>query len=170
MIIIMYMIIVGSDKTIAFNGERYRCAVVRSGFTNRKTEGDGATPRGRFLLREVYVREDSVSRPETRLPVYALRPDDGWCDDPVWPEYNTKISLPFDGSHERLWRDDDTYDVIVVIGYNDAPVVAGKGSAIFMHVARPGYTPTEGCVALAKQDLLEVLRHCTPDTVVSIDQ
>ena len=98
-----------------------------------------------------------VSAPRCALPAAAMAREDGWCDDPANAAYNRQIRLPFGGRHEVLWRDDGAYDVIVVIGHNDDPPIAGMGSAIFMHVARLDFAPTEGCVALAIPDLLRVL-------------
>jgi L,D-peptidoglycan transpeptidase YkuD (ErfK/YbiS/YcfS/YnhG family) len=110
-----------------------------------------------------------VAKPETALEVLALTPDDGWCDAPDDPHYNRFVKRPFAASHETLWRDDHLYDVIAVLGFNDDPVVAGKGSAIFLHVASADYGVTEGCVALVLPDLLAVLRDATPDSVVRIE-
>lgn len=98
----------------------------------------------------------------------ALRPEDGWCDDPAEAAYNRLGPLPCRGSHERLWRPDGLYDLLVELGYNDDPPLAGRGSAIFLHVARPGYLPTEGCVALAEDDLREVLRRMGGGSVIEI--
>ena len=99
-----------------------------------------------------------------------LEHHDGWCDDPNSTSYNTLVRLPFSYRHEILWRDDSIYDVIVQLGYNDNPVIPGKGSAIFLHVAKPGYSPTEGCVALSIEDLLYILKTAEPETqlVVSL--
>jgi len=119
-------------------------------------------------VRRIYYRADKGPAPETGLPVIALRPGDGWCDDPAEPHYNQLVSLPCPGSHERLWREDGLYDLIAELGYNDDPVVAGKGSAIFLHLARPGYLPTEGCVALAEADLLWVLARLSVGSVIEI--
>jgi len=127
-----------------------------------KSEGDGATPVGCFPLRLVFYRADRMGAPTTNLPVTAIAPDDGWCDDPGHRLYNRPVKLPFEASHERLWRDDGIYDVIVVLGHNDDPPRPGLGSAIFLHLARPDFAPTEGCVALARQDLLDLLRRCRP--------
>jgi L,D-peptidoglycan transpeptidase YkuD (ErfK/YbiS/YcfS/YnhG family) len=102
------------------------------------------------------------------LPVAPLAPADGWCDDPADPQYNRPVQLPYAARHEELWRADALYDVVVIIGHNDAPVVAGLGSAIFMHLASEDYRPTEGCVALARQDLLDVLAGVGSDTVLEI--
>jgi L,D-peptidoglycan transpeptidase YkuD (ErfK/YbiS/YcfS/YnhG family) len=136
--------------------------------TAAKREGDNATPAGTFPLRRVFYRADRVPPPETALPVAALAPEDGWCDAPDDPRYNQQVRLPYPARHENLWRDDHVYDVIVVLGHNDAPAEPGRGSAIFMHVARPGYAPTEGCVALALPDLQAVLAACGPDTRITV--
>jgi L,D-peptidoglycan transpeptidase YkuD (ErfK/YbiS/YcfS/YnhG family) len=144
------------------------CALGWGGVRVDKREGDGATPVGRFPLRRVLYRPDRLSAPTTRLPVAALAPDDGWCDDPADPQYNKLVRLPYTARHEELWRADALYDVIVVIGHNDAPVVAGMGSAIFMHLASSDYRPTQGCVALARQDLLHIVARAGPDTVLEI--
>lgn len=151
-------------------GKSYRCAIGKSGFSNNKKEGDGKTPLGIFPLRECWYRADRLSAPKTSLPVKIIRENDGWCDDPKSPDYNRHVALPSVFSHERLWRDDHAYDVIVPLGYNDNPVAAGKGSAIFLHMARDNYKPTEGCVALAKDDLLALLPHLSPKTCIEIKQ
>jgi L,D-peptidoglycan transpeptidase YkuD (ErfK/YbiS/YcfS/YnhG family) len=108
-------------------------------------------------LRRVLYRADRVARPAASVPVEPLAPDDGWCDDVAHDDYNRMVCLPHAGRHEELWRRDDVYNVIGVLGWNDAPVMRGRGSAIFLHVARGDYAPTEGCVALALGDLVRVL-------------
>jgi len=142
---------------LSFGGRRFRCALGRSGVSSAKREGDGATPLARMKLRRVFYRPDRVTTLITVLPTQALTPNDGWCDDPTSFEYNRFIRLPHKARHEKLWRNDDIYDVIVELGWNDEPVIHGNGSAIFLHVARKDYTPTEGCVALAIEDLLPLL-------------
>lgn len=149
-------------------GEIYRCALGPAGIVERKREGDGATPAGRFALRRLMYRPDRVAAPETGLPVRALRETDGWCDDPDDPAYNRRVRLPYPASHEAMWRDDHLYDVLIEVGFNDEPVVPGAGSAVFVHVAREGYAPTQGCVALALDDLLAVVRRCDEATVLEI--
>lgn len=147
----------------------YRCALGSRGIVGDKIEGDGGTPAGAFPLRRVLYRPDRLGRPVTSLPIEEITADQGWCDDPGHPDYNRRVSLPFSASHENLWREDAVYDVIVILGHNDNPAVPGKGSAIFMHVARPGYDPTEGCVAMALPDLLEVLAACGPGDAIHIN-
>ncbi|MHA1114076.1 MAG: L,D-transpeptidase family protein [Alphaproteobacteria bacterium] len=143
---------------------RFRCALGRAGITDDKREGDGATPVGDFALRRVLYRADRLPRPRTRLPVCALTPRDGWCDDPNHPAYNRPVRLPFAGHREHLWRGDRLYDLIVVLGHNDDPVHAGRGSAVFVHVAAPDFAATAGCVAVAASALLRVLRRAGPET------
>jgi len=123
-----------------------------------KKEGDGATPIGSFSLRRVYCRADRVAKPQTGLPVRELLPDDGWCDDPSDPAYNRPVCLPYPASAEALFRQDHVYDLLVVLGHNDQPPIAGLGSAIFLHLARKTRTPTRGCVALCEPDLRAILR------------
>lgn len=134
-----------------------RCAVGRGGIGANKREGDGITPVGKWRMRALLFRPDRLPRaPLTGLPLRGLRPEDGWCDDPGDPLYNRPVKLPFRAHAENLWRDDVVYDLIVALGYNDDPPVPGRGSAIFLHVARPDFSPTEGCFALAHDDLLAV--------------
>jgi L,D-peptidoglycan transpeptidase YkuD (ErfK/YbiS/YcfS/YnhG family) len=133
------------------------CALGRGGRSFRKREGDGATPSGVWETVAVLYRADRIRRPRTALPVRPLKPDDGWCDDVGDRNYNRAVRHPYPASAERLWRQDSLYDVIVVLDHNRRPRVQGAGSAIFMHLATPGYRPTEGCVALSKRDLLLVL-------------
>jgi len=157
---------VTGDGRLACKGRSYRCALGRGGVRADKREGDGASPEGVFPLRRVLYRADRLEAPKTGLAVARIGRDDGWCDDPADPMYNRPVRLPHAASHERMWREDGLYDVVVVLGHNDDPPVPGAGSAIFVHVARPDYGPTEGCVALALDDLLEVLAACAPgDTI-----
>ena len=141
-------------------GIRLRCAVGRGGILAEKREGDGGTPVGAWPMRELLYRPDRVERgaPQTGgLPARAIRREDGWCDAPEDPAYNRSVRLPYPASAERLWRRDRVYDLIVPLGYNDDPVVPGAGSAIFLHLAKRDYSPTAGCVALSRRDLLRVL-------------
>lgn len=147
-----------ADGIAVWNGRRLRCAVGRSGIRVAKREGDGATPCGRWLMRRLYYRPDRMVAPVSGLPLTALTPRDGWCDAAQDAAYNRPVQLPYPARAERLWRDDQVYDLIVALGYNDAPVVAGAGSAIFLHLAHADYPPTEGCVALGRIDLLAVVR------------
>ena len=161
-------ILVDSGGTLSWPGHRVRCALGRGGVRLDKREGDGATPIGCFLLRRVFYRPDRLAQPTTALALTPIEPDDGWCDDPTHPAYNQPVRLPFAGSHERLWREDGLYDLLAVIGWNDDPVVAGLGSAIFLHVARPDYALTEGCIAVALDDLAGLIAASGPGDRIRI--
>jgi L,D-peptidoglycan transpeptidase YkuD (ErfK/YbiS/YcfS/YnhG family) len=153
----------GAAKGVADWGAGERaCALGRAGVSATKREGDGATPAGLFLLRRVLYRADRMARPATGLPLKPLTPHDGWCDDPSDRRYNQPVTLPCAARHERLWRDDALYDLLVVLGHNDDPPAPELGSAIFLHVAGADYAPTRGCIALAVDDLRELLGKCAP--------
>lgn len=147
-----------------------RCSLGKGGVrpAGEKREGDGASPLGIWPIRYVFYRPDRLFPPETALNVVPLSPDDGWCDDPSSPFYNQHVKLPFAPSHEKLWRDDHVYDLIVVLGHNDDPPVSGMGSAIFAHLARPDYSGTEGCVAMKLEDMQAFLRVAKPGDAIEI--
>jgi len=138
-------------------GTVFRAALGRGGVRADKREGDGATPAGLLPLRRVFYRADRVPPPDCAVAIEPIAPNDGWCDDETREEYNRWVRLPYDGHYEELWRQDGLYDVVGVLGWNDAPVQRGCGSAIFLHVARTDHAPTEGCIALALSDLKRVL-------------
>jgi L,D-peptidoglycan transpeptidase YkuD (ErfK/YbiS/YcfS/YnhG family) len=144
------------------------CALGRSGRRVRKREGDGATPVGCWPALEVLYRADRVGRPSTGLPVRRLGTSDGWCDAPADRNYNRPVQYPYAASAEALWRTDRLYDVLIVLGYNTRPRLRGCGSAIFVHLARPGYAPTEGCIALRREHLLLLLRHLKAGSKVRV--
>lgn len=155
-------ILVFAEGRLRWNGHDVRCALGRGGVTPHKREGDGATPVGAWALRRVLYRPDRGTAPRTALPVSAIAPGEGWCDDPAHGDYNRPVTLPHPASCETLWREDGLYDVVVVLAHNDDPPVPGLGSAIFLHVAKPDYGPTEGCAALALPDLLDLLAAAAP--------
>lgn len=153
---------------LEIGGLRIPCALGRTGCRMHKREGDGATPRGSWKVREAFYRADRVARPSTTLKLRAIKPNDGWCDAENDPNYNRQITHPYGTSAEHLWRDDELYDIIVVLGYNDGPRVKGKGSAIFLHCARPDYSPTQGCIAVARANLIRLLPWLTVKTSIII--
>jgi L,D-peptidoglycan transpeptidase YkuD (ErfK/YbiS/YcfS/YnhG family) len=157
---------------LSFAGRTYPCLVGKSGIVSPKFEDDGGTPAGRFHLREVRFRKDKLSAaPTTQLPCFPAAQSDGWCDDPSDPNYNKLVTLPYPNDCEKMWRDDGLYDLLAVIGYNDAPVVPGAGSAIFLHVRRAPDDPiqwTAGCVSIDLSNLAAVLAACTPATQIDI--
>lgn len=145
-----------------------RAAIGPGGIAIKGGEGDGITPRGTYPIREIFYRADRIAKPDTVLPVRAIQKDDGWCDAPIDPNYNRLVKLPYPASAETMWRDDHLYDLVAVLGYNDDPVVPGKGSAIFLHLAKPGYAHTHGCVALNPADALAALKQLRPGDVIQI--
>ena len=155
-----------ADGTAHWGARRMRCAIGRSGIVRYKREGDGATPAGVHSLLRVLYRPDRIVLPSTNLVLAALLPDDGWCNAPEDTSYNQQVRLPHGSSCEALWRDDHVYDLIVVTNFNTMPIAPYRGSAIFLHVARAGYEPTEGCIAFALEDLrLVVEEWCPADRV-----
>lgn len=144
------------------------CALGRSGIVRSKREGDGGTPAGRHRVLGGFYRADRLPRGTTRLAVRRLRPDDGWCDAPGDRRYNRPVRLPVRVSHERMWREDGLYDIVLDLGWNRGPVRRGRGSAIFLHCAKPGFPPTEGCVALERAALRRLLGRLGPGTVVAV--
>lgn len=147
-------------------------ALGRSGIAADKREGDGRTPAGRWRILALLYRPDHGPRPVSRLPSRTIRPDDGWCDDRADRRYNRPVTLPMGGarkvSHEKMWRDDTLYDLVLVIDHNQRPRIPGRGSAVFIHLARPGFKPTEGCVALRRADMKRLLARLRPGAVIDI--
>ena len=157
-------LVVFANGTARYGDKTYRCAIGRHGISLKKNEGDGASPAGRYRLIRALYRSDRAEAPNTKLPLSAITVSDGWCDDPADAAYNTQVTLPYPASSENLARDDRLYDIIVVTDHNSDPVVAGAGSAIFVHVAGGAdYPPTEGCVAFSEPDLREILDRWNPD-------
>ena len=161
-----------SDGSFRLDGRITRCALGKGGVIAAadKREGDGKSPLGTWGIRRVLFRPDKGGPPQTRLPTKALERDDGWCDAPGDPAYNRAVKLPHPASAEQMWREDDVYDLVCILAHNDDPPVPGLGSAIFMHLARPGYEPTEGCVALSREDMLELLSLAKLGDAVAIEQ
>lgn len=159
-----------SRGTLTCGAKTYSCALGRGGVLTNKVEGDGATPAGTFVLRQLFYRTDRLILPQIKLTRRAIQKLDGWCDSPGDAHYNELVTMPYAASAENLWRDDHVYDLIVVIGYNDRPVISGKGSAIFMHVATTDYAPTAGCVALSQLDLLAVLKDLPEHPTITIEK
>lgn len=148
----------------------FPCALGPGGIVRSKREGDGATPRARLVMRRLWRRPDRGPRPPTGLPVRTTRRTDAWCDEPSHRRYNLPVSLPFSGSHEAMWRDDGLYDLVVELGWNDRPPQPGRGSAIFLHAARPGFTPTAGCVALAPAVLRRLVARFRRGSLLDVGQ
>jgi L,D-peptidoglycan transpeptidase YkuD (ErfK/YbiS/YcfS/YnhG family) len=150
-------------------GQTIPVALGRGGIRANKREGDGGTPRGTFRARQLWWRADRYPRPRTFLPVRAIGPEDAWCEDPTSRHYNQPVRLDRAKSGDRLRRDDHLYDFIVEIDHNTHPRIAGRGSAVFLHLARPNFGPTAGCVSMTKSGMLRLLQRLGPETRIVIE-
>lgn len=157
-----------SEGWLAAGHLRLPVALGASGIRANKREGDGATPRGSFRLVRLWWRKDRALRPRTLLPVRPIRPSDGWCENPGDRRYNRPIRLA-DKASDRLWRSDHLYDFLIELDHNTRPWVAGRGSAVFVHLVRPGFRPTAGCVALEPDSFRRLVARLGPNTRIVIE-
>ena len=157
------------DHLAFWGDETFSITHGRGGIREDKVEGDGSTPVGVFPFRKVFFRKDRVGAIETSLPFQEIQKDDGWCDDPLDPLYNQYVKRPYPGQHEEMWREDHLYDIVIVIGHNDDPIVPHKGSAVFIHLKSESGKPTEGCIGLEKEALLQVLKEATLESCLIVE-
>lgn len=162
------MLRVSKFKIITFDKKSYKCCVGKLGLTKKKKEGDLKTPIGNYNILKCYFRPDRIKKINTKIKCKKIRRNSAWCDDVRSKYYNKPIKLPSKFRYEKLYRKDNCYDLIVVLNYNMNPIVKGKGSAIFLHIAKKNYKPTEGCIAVKKEDLLEILRKIKRKTKILI--
>ena len=127
------------------------------------------TPVGTFKFNNIYYRKDKLGKIDFKIRSSIIQKNDGWCDDPESELYNTYIQFPFNKSAEHLYRNDRIYDIVCVINYNTTPVIPGEGSAIFLHIARPNFEGTEGCIAIEQEELLEIACNLTYDSEIVIE-
>ena len=157
-----------NNKFISYNNYKAKCAVGKRGISIKKKEGDFITPKGTFKIREIFYRKDRVQNLITRIKKTVIRKNMGWCDDPKSKKYNKLIYFPFKHSAEKLYRRENIYDIILVLNFNMNPVKKNKGSAIFIHVAKKNFQPTQGCIALNKFELIKLVKSIKINTVVKI--
>jgi L,D-peptidoglycan transpeptidase YkuD (ErfK/YbiS/YcfS/YnhG family) len=143
-------------------------ALGRGGIIANKREGDGGTPKGTFRPKRLWWRGDRHGRPQSFLPIRAIRPDDAWCEDPLSRHYNRPLKLDGNEGGDRLTREDHLYDFIIEIDHNSQPRIAGRGSAVFLHLARTDFSPTAGCVSMTKSAMRHLLRQIGPNTKITI--
>jgi L,D-peptidoglycan transpeptidase YkuD (ErfK/YbiS/YcfS/YnhG family) len=156
------------DGRLTWPGGSTRAAAGRAGVSAHKSEGDGSTPAGTFPLVAGFYRADRVAPPRSGLRLRSVSPGDAWVDDPADPNYNRLVSLPYPAHTEPMWLRDPVYDLLVVVGYNMDPVVPGAGSAIFLHVARPDFSATAGCIAIEREVLFSLLPLLGPSSTMMI--
>jgi L,D-peptidoglycan transpeptidase YkuD (ErfK/YbiS/YcfS/YnhG family) len=162
------MIIIKKSGYLEYKNLKFRCALGKAGIKKKKKEGDNITPKGVFKIIRVYYRRDKIKNITTLVKKKEIKKNIGWCDDPVSNSYNKEIRLPSKFGHEKLYRKDNLYDLILVFNYNINPIIKNKGSAIFIHIAKKKYKPTAGCIALKKEDLVELLKNIKKNTKVKI--
>ena len=164
------MKLVVENNTLKYDDVEIKCAIGKSGKVNEenKVENDGKTPIGEYNLTRVFYRQDRIEEIHTKLTKLVITNDLGWCDDVSCEEYNQLISLPFTGSYENMCREDHIYDIVIETSHNSSPVIKGKGSAIFMHLSREGYSPTDGCVAISKDDMLKLIPQLDVNSTIEI--
>jgi len=157
------------NKKLILDKYRIKCAIGKRGIGNKKKEGDKITPKGKFKIKTILYRKDRVSCFKSKITKLSIRKDMGWCNDPKSKKYNQLIKLPSKYSAEKIYRKDNTYDIILVLNYNLNPIRKGKGSAIFIHVARKNYKNTLGCIAVSKRDLKKVIKKINKSTIININ-
>ena len=149
--------------------QKYKCSVGYNGLTMNKSEGDGCTPVGTFKINKILYRPDKINNHQFNIDTDIIKDGNGWCDDVESELYNQKIDFPFNKRAEHLYRNDDLYDIVCVIDYNLNPIIKGKGSAIFLHVANEDYAPTQGCVAIKREELLQIALKLDKNSTITIE-
>jgi L,D-peptidoglycan transpeptidase YkuD (ErfK/YbiS/YcfS/YnhG family) len=163
------MIIVKKSGYLEYKNFKFRCALGKSGIKKKIKEGDCITPKGIFKINKIYYRADKIKKVRTKVNTVKIKKNMGWCDDPRSIFYNKQIKLPSKFSHEKLYRKDSLYDLVLVLNYNTNPIIKNKGSAIFIHVAKNSYKKTKGCIALKKQDLIQLAKNIKKNTRIKIN-
>ncbi len=155
-------------KYLTFENYKVKCAIGKRGIAHKKKEGDLITPKGSFKIKFLLFRNDRIKKIQTKLKKIKIKRNMGWCDDPRSIKYNKLVNLPFKYNCEKLYKKENIYDLILVLNYNMTPTKKNRGSAIFIHVARKDYKKTEGCIAIKKNHLLEILNRINKRTKVKI--
>jgi L,D-peptidoglycan transpeptidase YkuD (ErfK/YbiS/YcfS/YnhG family) len=163
------MIIVKKSGYLHYKNLKFRCALGKAGIKKKEKEGDNVTPKGIFKITSMYYRPDKIKNIITAVKKIKIKKNIGWCDDPNSHFYNQQISLPNKFGHEKLYRNDSLYDLILVLNYNVNPIIKNKGSAIFIHVAKKNYKKTKGCIALKKKHLIELISKIKKNTKIKIN-
>ena len=158
-----------NKKYITFGKFKAKCSIGKGGINNKRKEGDLVTPKGRYKIKFILYRKDRVKKVQSKIKRIVIKKNMGWCDDPRSKKYNQLINLPSIFKHEKLFRQDNTYDIILVLNFNMNPVLKNKGSAIFIHIARKNFKKTEGCIAIKKVYLLKIIKEIKSSTKIMIE-
>ena len=153
---------------LLYKGYKLKCAIGKSGISSAKKEGDLATPKGTFKLGLLYYRRDRIKLPKCKIKKKIIRKNMGWCNDSKSDKYNKEINFPYKYSSEKLYKKENIYDLFLLIKYNTNPIIKKKGSAIFLHISKKNYQPTQGCVAISKKDFLKILSLIDGKTSITI--
>ena len=162
------MIIINKSKYLKYKDLKFKCALGKAGIRKKKKEGDNITPKGIYKIIKIYYRDDRIKKISSKFKLIKIRKNMGWCDDPKSKKYNQLIKLPNRYSHEKFFKKDNSYDLIVILNYNINPIIKNKGSAIFIHIAKKKYKSTAGCIALKKNDLLKLIKIIDTNTKIFI--
>ena len=162
------MIIINKSGHLTYKNLKFKCTLGKAGINVKKKEGDNITPLGTYKISKVYYRKDRIKKISSKLKLIKIKKNMGWCDDPNNKNYNQLIKIPSKYSYERLFRNENIYDLIIVLNYNMNPVIKNKGSAIFIHIAKKRFQPTEGCIAISKKNLLYLIRNISKNTKIKI--
>ena len=152
------MIIINKYGYLKYKDLKFKCALGKSGVSKKKIEGDNITPQGIYKIIKIYYRKDRIKKISSKFKLIKIKKNIGWCDDPKSNKYNQLINLPSDFNHEKFYRRDSVYDLILVLNYNMNPIVKGKGSGIFIHISKKNYKKTAGCIALKKSHLIQLVK------------
>ena len=163
------MIIINKSGYLKYKNLKFKCALGKSGIGKKKIEGDNITPKGTFKIIKIYYRKDKITKINSAFKLIEIKKNMGWCDDPKSKKYNQLIKLPSKYRHEKLFRNDRIYDLILVLDYNMNPIIKNKGSAIFIHIAKNNYCKTKGCIALKREDLIEIVSKIKRETKIIIN-
>ena len=158
-----------NQKYLTFKNYKAKCAIGKKGIGSKKKEGDLITPRGKYKVKYILYRKDRIKKIQSEMRIIKIEKNMGWCDDPRSRNYNKLIKLPSNYKHEKLFKKENIYDIILVLNYNMRPIKKNKGSAIFIHVSKKNFKKTEGCVAIQKRDLLKIVKEIKKNTKVMIE-
>ena len=162
------MIYINKYGYLKYKNLKFRCALGKAGIGKKIKEGDNITPKGTYKIIKIYYRKDRIKELVSQIKLVQIKKNMGWCDDPKSKKYNQLIYLPTKYSHEKLYRRDNIYDLILVLNYNIKPIIKNKGSAIFIHIARKNYKKTAGCIALEKNNLIKLVLKIQKYTKIKI--
>ena len=157
-----------NEKYLTYKHYKVKCAIGKRGIGLKKKEGDLITPIGQYNIKYILFRKDRIKVIQSKLKKTPIQKNMGWCDDPKSKKYNQLIKLPSKFNFEKLYRNDEIYDILIILSFNTNPVIKNKGSAIFIHIARKNYPSTKGCIAIKKNDIKRLASEINRNTLVKI--